>query len=200
MSNGNNEVEVEIDWGSLPTAIIALLGCARPTAYPQSRIGFTYSRTSYSYLNSYLQWSFRRLFPEKDRVRISLPVLSHLRILPQMKGATMTIYNRMRLGIISNWNGKQSDWVRLGRRLRIPSQTRHTIFSSVCLSSYDIMSRSVKHAIICLQTAEHHRCCLLQRCLWPSALLRFIHQPVRFGSTLHLSLPDRPNYGPPSQA
>lgn len=155
MFNGNNEVE--IDGRSLSTAMIALLGCARPAAYSRFPIAFTCSRMSYSYL----QWSLRRLSPEKDTVRIGVPVLSHLRILPQITGATMTIYNRMRLGVISNWNGKQSDWVRLGRRLRIPSQTRHTIFSSVCLSSYDIMSKSVKHAIICLQTAEHQRCCLL---------------------------------------
>ena len=112
----------------------------------------------------------------------------------------MTTHNHRWLGIVSVWTSEQSDWVRLGRRLWIPSQSRRTIFSSVCLSSYDITSKSVKHAIIFLQTAEHHRCCLLQRYLPASASLRFIHRPVRFGSTLCLSLPDRPNYGSPSQA
>ena len=194
MFNGNNEVN--IDRSSPQTAVIALLGCARPKAY-SNLASVIYTRTSYSYLYSYLQWSLRRLFPEKDTVRIGLPILCHLRILSQLKGAKMTIYNRMWLIIVLCWNGKQSDRIRLGRRLWIPSQTRYTIFSSVC---YDITSKGVKHAIIFLQTAEHHRCCLLQRCLWPSVLLRFIHKPVRHGSTLYLSLPNRPDDGHPSQA
>ena len=71
MFNRNNEVE--IDRRSLPTAMIALLGCARPTA----KAVLSLSSVSHTAVRCILicDGLFADIFPEKDTVRIGHPIL-----------------------------------------------------------------------------------------------------------------------------